>query len=89
MELRFPLAEEPDDAAREAARKLFVGEVDFLKGVVAMNGLPPDVMHDMYHSLELVGHSSSPARARSCIFLVGSRTKRKQWITTTTCRKNW
>lgn len=42
MELTFPLAEEPDDATREAARKLFVGDVDFLKGVVAMNGLPPD-----------------------------------------------
>lgn len=42
MELRFPLAEAPDDAEREAARKLFAGEVDFLKGVVAMNGLPAD-----------------------------------------------
>ncbi|WP_300532789.1 ribosome biogenesis GTP-binding protein YihA/YsxC [uncultured Mameliella sp.] len=43
MQLAFPIAEEPDDAAREAARKLFVGhEVDFLKGVVGMNGLPPD-----------------------------------------------
>ncbi|MBY6113624.1 ribosome biogenesis GTP-binding protein YihA/YsxC [Mameliella alba] len=42
MELTFPLAQEPDDATREAARKLFVGDVDFLKGVVAMNGLPPD-----------------------------------------------
>lgn len=43
MQLEFPIAEEPTDAAREAARKLFVGhEVDFLKGVVAMDGLPPD-----------------------------------------------
>ena len=42
MELRFPFAEDPDDATREAARKLFVGDVDFLKGVVAMDGLPPD-----------------------------------------------
>ncbi|WP_305968057.1 MULTISPECIES: ribosome biogenesis GTP-binding protein YihA/YsxC [unclassified Mameliella] len=43
MQLAFPVAEEPDDAAREAARKLFVGhEVDFLKGVVGMDGLPPD-----------------------------------------------
>ena len=41
-QLPFPLAEEPDDAARESARKLFAGEVDFLKGVVAMDGLPPD-----------------------------------------------
>nr|WP_255553433.1 ribosome biogenesis GTP-binding protein YihA/YsxC [Maritimibacter sp. DP1N21-5] len=38
----FPLAEEPDDASREAGRKLFAAQTDFLKGVVAMNGLPPD-----------------------------------------------
>ncbi|MEQ5871806.1 YihA family ribosome biogenesis GTP-binding protein [Sagittula sp. NFXS13] len=43
MKLPFPIADDPDDAAREAARKLFVGhEVDFVKGVVAMDGLPPD-----------------------------------------------
>ena len=40
--LPFPLAPEPDDATREKARKLFAGEVDFLEGVVAMSGLPPD-----------------------------------------------
>ncbi|MDJ0822651.1 MAG: ribosome biogenesis GTP-binding protein YihA/YsxC [Paracoccaceae bacterium] len=40
--LPFPLAEDPDDATREAAHKLFAGAVDFLKGVVAMDGLPPD-----------------------------------------------
>ena len=40
--LPFPIAEDPDDAAREAARKLFAGDVGFLKGVVAMDGLPPD-----------------------------------------------
>lgn len=42
-QLPFPFAEEPDDASREAARKLLTGhEVEFLKGVVAMDGLPPD-----------------------------------------------
>jgi len=40
--LPFPIAGAPDDATREAARKLFVGEVEFLKGVVAMDGLPAD-----------------------------------------------
>ncbi|WP_417725726.1 ribosome biogenesis GTP-binding protein YihA/YsxC [Salipiger sp.] len=40
--LPFPLAEDPDEATVEAARKLFVGDVEFLKGVVAMDGLPPD-----------------------------------------------
>lgn len=42
MKMAFPLAEEPDDIARETGRKLFAGEIDFLKGVVAMSGLPPD-----------------------------------------------
>ena len=42
MKLPFPLAEEPDDLSREVGRKLFAGEVEFLKGVVAMSGLPPD-----------------------------------------------
>lgn len=39
--LPFPLAEVPDDLARETGRKLFAGDVQFLKGVVAMSGLPP------------------------------------------------
>ncbi len=41
MMLRFPLAEAPDEAAMETGRKLFAGQVDFVKGVVAMSGLPP------------------------------------------------
>ncbi|MAM63827.1 ribosome biogenesis GTP-binding protein YihA/YsxC [Maritimibacter sp. UBA3975] len=40
--LPFPLAEAPDDAAREAGRLLFAAPTEFLKGVVAMSGLPPD-----------------------------------------------
>ncbi|MDA7423108.1 ribosome biogenesis GTP-binding protein YihA/YsxC [Thalassococcus lentus] len=39
-QLSFPLSEDADEATTEQARKLFVGEVDFLKGVVAMDGLP-------------------------------------------------
>ena len=39
--LPFPLAEVPDDATLERGRKLFAGEVTFVKGVVAMSGLPP------------------------------------------------
>jgi len=42
MTLPFPLAEEPDDYTKELGRKLFAGETAFLKGVVAMDGLPPD-----------------------------------------------
>jgi GTP-binding protein len=40
MSLPFPVAE-PDAGALAAGRKLFAGGADFLKGVVAMNGLPP------------------------------------------------
>ncbi len=40
MTLPFPLAEAPDPAAAERGRKLFAGPVDFLRGVVTMDGLP-------------------------------------------------
>lgn len=40
MQLPFPLAEEPDVATREKGRLLFAAESQFLKGVVAMDGLP-------------------------------------------------
>lgn len=39
--LPFPLAPEPDEATVEVGRKLFAGGAEFLKGVVAMDGLPP------------------------------------------------
>ncbi len=38
--LPFPITEDPDDATAERGRKLFAGNTDFLKGVVAMDGLP-------------------------------------------------
>jgi GTP-binding protein len=41
MALPFPEAETPDAAALEKGRLLFAGPIDFLKGVVAMSGLPP------------------------------------------------
>lgn len=37
----FPLAPEPGPEAAERGRLLFAGPVDFVKGVVAMDGLPP------------------------------------------------
>ncbi|MEO1640809.1 MAG: ribosome biogenesis GTP-binding protein YihA/YsxC [Pseudomonadota bacterium] len=40
MELQFPEVETPDAASLENGRLLFAGETEFLKGVVAMNGLP-------------------------------------------------
>ena len=39
--LPFPFAEAPDAASTERGRKLFAGTTDFLKGVVAMDGMPP------------------------------------------------
>ncbi|MGC9369548.1 MAG: ribosome biogenesis GTP-binding protein YihA/YsxC [Paracoccaceae bacterium] len=57
--LAFPLAEEPDEYAREKGRKLFAGETDFLKGVVAMDGLPPaDRLEVCFAGRSNVGKSS-------------------------------
>jgi GTP-binding protein len=39
--LPFSLAPEPDAITTEVGRKLFASGADFLKGVVAMDGLPP------------------------------------------------
>ncbi|RFU12956.1 YihA family ribosome biogenesis GTP-binding protein [Rhodobacteraceae bacterium W635] len=41
MEMRFPLAPKPEPAAAEAGRLLFAAGSEFLKGVVAMDGMPP------------------------------------------------
>jgi GTP-binding protein len=41
MTMQFTLAPEPEETAREVGRLLFAGPVTFVKGVVAMSGLPP------------------------------------------------
>ena len=41
MQVAFTEAPAPDPEAAEAGRRLFAGPVEFLKGVVAMDGLPP------------------------------------------------
>lgn len=57
--LPFPMAEEPEFAAREAGRLLFAGPVDFIKGVVAMPGLPdPDRVEVCFAGRSNVGKSS-------------------------------
>lgn len=57
--LPFPLAPEPDMALAEAGRKLFAGGADFLKGVVAMDGLPPaDRIEVCFAGRSNVGKSS-------------------------------
>ncbi|MBD3677194.1 MAG: YihA family ribosome biogenesis GTP-binding protein [Rhodobacteraceae bacterium] len=59
LPLPFPLAEDPDHAAREAGRLLFAGPVDFVKGVVAMDGLPPaDRLEVCFAGRSNVGKSS-------------------------------
>jgi GTP-binding protein len=59
MTLPFPLAPVPDDDAREAGRLLFAGPVDFVKGVVAMSGLPPaDRLEVCFAGRSNVGKSS-------------------------------
>lgn len=57
--LRFPLAPEPEFADREAGRLLFAGPVDFVKGVVAMPGLPEaDRLEVCFAGRSNVGKSS-------------------------------
>ncbi len=40
MQLRFPVMDAPDAPTTERGRMLFAGGTDFLKGVVALSGLP-------------------------------------------------
>ncbi|KGM89849.1 ribosome biogenesis GTP-binding protein YsxC/EngB [Roseovarius mucosus DSM 17069] len=59
MELRFSLAPDPDHETSEQGRKLFAGPVDFVKGVVAMSGLPPaDRLEVCFAGRSNVGKSS-------------------------------
>ena len=57
--LEFKESPDPDDFAREKGRKLFAGNVDFLKGVVDMTGLPPaDRLEVCFAGRSNVGKSS-------------------------------
>lgn len=59
MSMVFTLAPEPEDEAREAGRLLFAGPIDFVKGVVAMSGLPPaDRIEVCFAGRSNVGKSS-------------------------------
>ena len=59
MSLQFTLAPEPELEAREKGRLLFAGPVDFVKGVVAMSGLPePDRLEVCFAGRSNVGKSS-------------------------------
>ena len=57
--LAFPEAPLPDAFAEEAGRKLLTGQVEFLKGVVAMDGMPPaDRLEVCFAGRSNVGKSS-------------------------------
>lgn len=57
--LPFPAAEEPDAQTMEHGRLLFAGETTFVKGVVAMDGLPPpDRMEVCFAGRSNVGKST-------------------------------
>ncbi|MEO1110181.1 MAG: ribosome biogenesis GTP-binding protein YihA/YsxC [Pseudomonadota bacterium] len=57
--LPFPLTEDPDEISLERGRKLFAGPSEFMKGVVAMNGLPaPDRLEVCFAGRSNVGKSS-------------------------------
>ena len=59
MSLTFTLAPDPEFADREAGRLMFAGPVDFVKGVVAMSGLPPaDRLEVCFAGRSNVGKSS-------------------------------
>ena len=58
-ELAFPETEVPDAHTTEQGRMLFAGGTDFLKGVVAMSGLPPaDRLEICFAGRSNVGKSS-------------------------------
>ncbi|EBA18341.1 GTP-binding protein [Roseobacter sp. SK209-2-6] len=59
MQIQFPVAEEPDQITSEKGRMLFAGQSEFVKGVVAMSGLPEaDRMEVCFAGRSNVGKSS-------------------------------
>lgn len=59
MTMPFPVADPPDEHTSELGRKMFAGPVEFLKGVVAMSGLPAaDRLEVCFAGRSNVGKSS-------------------------------
>jgi len=59
MDIPFEIANEPEREAKERGRKLFAGNTEFLKGVVAMDGLPdPDRLEVCFAGRSNVGKST-------------------------------
>ena len=58
-QMHFPIAKAPDPQTEERGRLLFAGETEFVKGVVAMPGLPPaDRLEVCFAGRSNVGKSS-------------------------------
>ena len=59
MQMQFNIAEEPEAISKEKGRLLFAGETDFVKGVVAMDGMPDaDRMEVCFAGRSNVGKST-------------------------------
>src|SRR6056297_1929297 len=59
MTMPFPVSDPPDEHTSELGRKMFAGPVEFLKGVVAMSGLPAaDRLEVCFAGRSNVGKSS-------------------------------
>ena len=59
MQMQFNITEEPEALSKEKGRLLFAGETDFVKGVVAMDGLPEaDRMEVCFAGRSNVGKST-------------------------------
>ncbi len=59
MQIQFKVADEPDAFTAEKGRMLFAGDTEFVKGVVAMDGLPPaDRMEVCFAGRSNVGKST-------------------------------
>lgn len=59
MTQAFSIVDTPDAEVTEKGRMLFAGEVEFLKGVVAMEGMPPgDLLEVCFAGRSNVGKSS-------------------------------
>ena len=57
--MNYTIAEEPDAPSAEKGRMLFAGETTFVKGVVAMDGLPePDRLEVCFAGRSNVGKST-------------------------------
>lgn len=58
-QLPFPIADDPDEFSHEKGRLLFAGQTEFVKGVVAMSGLPDaDRMEVCFAGRSNVGKST-------------------------------